>query len=212
MQITINRRTIEIGIAAVVVVLGIMWVGSTKAPENAQQSSDTDPQVILNDLNSATPKAQPTVQKTTPPPPPAPKPATGTTFKDYRNATYVLGGNSVSLTTGKSASGKTEILPAFEATGDLNNDKIYDVALVIKQTPESSPFFYLVAAIKNNNGYRITNAILIGENIEPINVGIGTGDISMVYLDRNPGEPTSAKPTVQRQKSFQVVSGVLKTR
>lgn len=213
MQITINRRTIEIGIAVLVVLMAVMWIGSDKAPENVQQDADSAPQEILKDLNSATPKAKPTVQKTTPPPPPASAaPAAGAQFKDYKNGTYVLSGNSITLINGKSASGKTEILSAYEASGDLNADKIYDAAFVIRQTIDEGVFYYLAAVIKNNNGYRATNTILLGQSITPQSIGIGTGDIGITYLDRNSGEPLSVIPSLQRYKSFRVVSGVLKAR
>jgi hypothetical protein len=213
MQITINRKTLEIGIAVVVVLLGVLWVfNNSAAPEDSMQPAEGGPEEILNDLDKATTKAQPNVQKTTPPPPPPPPPVASTVFKDYKNASYVIDGNSVSLIGGKSGSGKTEIMSGYEAAGDLNSDSIYDAAFVIKQTLDTGVFYYLSAAIKSNNGYRVTNTIFLGQNISPLNNGISGGEIAINYLDRDSGQPISAAPTSHRSKYFKVVGGVLKAR
>jgi hypothetical protein len=97
-----------------------------------------------------------------------------------------------------------------EAEGDLNDDGVPDVGAIITQEPGGSgTFFYAVAAIKTPNGYRGTNAVLLGDRIAPQTLSIENGLLTVNYADRKPDEPMVAKPSVAVSKRLVVHDGKL---
>ena len=84
-----------------------------------------------------------------------------------------------------------------EARGDLNADGVEDVVFLLTQdTGGSGTFFYLVGAIKEGDGYRGTQAVLIGDRIAPQTTNFEDGLVVVNYAERVPGEPMSAQPSV----------------
>lgn len=84
--------------------------------------------------------------------------------------------------------------------GDLNGDGNKDAALLLTHDPGGSGTFYYVAAAINVNGrFQGTNAVLLGDRIALVDVGIRNGTVLVNYADRRPEEPMSAAPTVDQK-------------
>jgi heat shock protein HslJ len=126
-------------------------------------------------------------------------------FADYKNGTYVVGDREVTFTNGKSevaivpGSAAQTVTQYFgnEARGDIDGDGDEDVAfLITENSGGSGTFFYLVAALSEDGGYRGTSAVLIGDRIAPQTSEFKDGLIIVNYAERKPDEPMSAQPSV----------------
>jgi len=133
----------------------------------------------------------------------------------YKNATYIIDGQSVTLVNGNSTissapgSASQTVTQYFGnvATGDLNGDGVADVAFVLTQSGGGSgTFYYVVAALKTASGYQGTNAVLLGDRIAPQTTEIKNGQIVVNYADRATGEPMTVAPSVGVSK-YLVVTG-----
>ncbi|MBY0539150.1 META domain-containing protein [Patescibacteria group bacterium] len=125
-------------------------------------------------------------------------------FADYKNGTYTVGGTEVEFVDGKS---EVAIVPGSaaqvvtqyfgnEVRGDVNGDGNEDISFLITQNSGGSgAFFYLVSALKEDGGYRSTNAVFIGDRIAPQTTEFKNGVIVVNYADRKPGEPMTNEPT-----------------
>jgi len=68
---------------------------------------------------------------------------------------------------------------------------------VTENSGGSGTFFYVVGAIKEEEGYRGTQAMLLGDRISPQSIEAAEGtQVVINYADRNPGEPMSTVPSV----------------
>lgn len=134
---------------------------------------------------------------------------------DPRNATYLIEGRSITLTNGLS---EIEAAPGSaarittryfgnEVKHDLDGDGREDVAFLLTQeTGGSGVFFYIVAALDTPDGYRGSQAFLLGDRIAPQTTNIDEGKtlrgtdrqnvIVVNYAVRRPGEPFTAQPSV----------------
>lgn len=137
---------------------------------------------------------------------------------DYKNATYLIEGQFITLTDGsfevESAPGSaTRITTRYfgnEAFADLNDDGKEDVAFLLTQTSGGSgTFFYVVVALQTETGYEGTNAVFLGDRIAPQTTNIQNGIIIVNYADRNPGEPFTVQPSLGVSKYFKVIDNVL---
>lgn len=136
----------------------------------------------------------------------------------YRDATYEVGGKPVKLTNGLSevevapgsASKITTRIFGNEAQADLNGDGLADVGFVLTQnTGGSGTFFYAVVALRTADGWRGTNAVLLGDRIAPQSTNIAGGKLVVAYADRKPGESMTAQPSVGVSKTLSIVNGRL---
>ena len=97
-----------------------------------------------------------------------------------------------------------------EATGDLNGDGRNDIAFLLTQnTGGSGTFFYIAVALNDEDGYRGTNAVLLGDRIAPQSTTIKDGIITVNYADRKASEPMTAVPTQGVSRYFRIVNGSL---
>ncbi len=137
---------------------------------------------------------------------------------DYKNISYEVEGESVQLRNGTSESeaapGSAEMITTEyfgnEVKADFNNDGTQDVAFILTQSGGGTGvFYYVVAALKTFDGYKGTNAIILGDRIAPQTTEFHNGQILVNYADRKPGEPFSADPSVGVSKYFKVSGGKL---
>lgn len=138
---------------------------------------------------------------------------------DYKNATYVIDGQPITLVDGEYAtssapgSASQTITKYFgnEVTGDLNGDGMPDIAFLLTQnTGGSGTFYYVVVALATSTGYEGTNAIFLGDRIAPQTTEIHNGELVVNYADRKPGDPMTAAPSVGVSK-FLTVEGTTLT-
>ncbi|MBI2030725.1 hypothetical protein HYT05_03815 [Candidatus Kaiserbacteria bacterium] len=124
---------------------------------------------------------------------------------DPQNATYMIDGQPVTLVNGLSeveaapgsATKTTTRYFGNEARGDLNGDGQEDLAYLITYDGGGSGLFYFVAAaIKSADGYKIANPFLVGDRIAPQTTEIVSGELRVNYAERKPGEPMTAQPSV----------------
>ena len=138
--------------------------------------------------------------------PSSPLPTSGCVF-DPKDATINIDGQTITLVNGvfeipvapDSASVMTTAYFGNKAKGDLNGDGLEDTAFLITQDGGGTGlFYYVVAAIKAENGYQMTNAFFIGDRISPQTTEIrsDTGELSVNYAERNPEEPMTAQPSL----------------
>ena len=120
----------------------------------------------------------------------------------HKNATYIIEGKKVELVDGKSS---TTNYFGNESKGDLNGDGTEDIAFLLTQDGGGSgTFYYVVVALKFNDKYRGTNAILLGDRIAPQTTEIRDGEVIVNYADRNVGEPMTARPSMGISKYLKI--------
>ena len=140
---------------------------------------------------------------------------------DAKNSTFTLDGQSVTLKNGTSsipsapgsASSTTTRYFGDDGRGDLNNDGQEDIAFIVTQDAGGSGlFYYVVAAMKEADGYKTTNGFFIADRIAPQSITIprNSNELQVNFADRQPGEPMTAPPTVGRVLLLKVTpQGVL---
>jgi hypothetical protein len=133
-------------------------------------------------------------------------------------ASYTIDGKIVTLVNGYAetpaapGSASTLVTQYFGngATGDLNGDGTPDVAFLLTQSGGGSgTFYYVVAALKTQNGYQGTNAVLLGDRIAPQTTEIRNGEVIVNYADRKPTDPMTAQPSIGVSKYLRVENGIL---
>ena len=137
---------------------------------------------------------------------------------DPSNISYRIGGKEVDLINGRSekeaapgsVSKITTAMLGNSTVGDLNDDGRPDAVVILFQNSGGTgTFIYTAAAIKRNDGYHGTNAVLLGDRITVDRVSIRNGVIVVDYRDRRSNEPMAAKPSVPRSAYFIFQSGDL---
>ena len=137
---------------------------------------------------------------------------------DPLNATYTVEGRRIPLRNGRheveaapgSAAKTVTAVFGEPVAGDLEGDGDEDAVLFLVHDPGGSGTFYYVAASINEGGrYRGTDAVLLGDRISPGQIGIRNGVVTVDYMDRRPGEPMSAPPSVGGTKVLDLRDGRL---
>ncbi|MEK7583694.1 MAG: hypothetical protein AAB490_00480 [Patescibacteria group bacterium] len=140
------------------------------------------------------------------------------TGPDPKNTTYIIENERVQLMSGVAEVGVSQvsfgkiIVRYFgnETRDDFNEDGVEDVALLlVKDTGGSGTFYYVVAALGGEQGYRGTNAILLGARIAPQTTEFQNGEIIVNFAERKPGELMTTAPSVGVSKYFKVSYDVL---
>ena len=125
------------------------------------------------------------------------------------NATYTVGGQTIALVDGyaelPAAPGSSQKITTgvwgAPERADLNGDSREDAALIlIQDSGGSGTFYFVVAAIREDDGYRGTSSVFLGDRIEPRTIGIVDNRISVKFLDRAPGEAFATPPSVPMEQ------------
>lgn len=128
----------------------------------------------------------------------------------HKNASYMIEGNRVVLMNGisevESAPGSaTTIVTKYfgnELSTDLDNDGRDDIVfLVTQETGGSGVFYYAVAALNTESGYKGSDGYLLGDRIAPQTTEVSQNPrhrnvIVVNYADRAAGEPMTTAPSV----------------
>ena len=84
--------------------------------------------------------------------------------------------------------------------GDINGDGKPDSALLLRNEPGGSgTFYYAVLAVNGGGGYRASNALALGDRVVPKTIEFTDGRFVYRFLERKPGEPIAAEPTVEKR-------------
>ncbi len=126
--------------------------------------------------------------------------------EDFKNITFRIDETVVTLRNGvsdlpaKEGSASPSSIKYFgnEVAHDVDGDGVEDMVFLITQNfGGSGTFYYVVAAIKKENGYIGSQAMLLGDRIAPQTIEKGGGKIVIVnYADRAAGEPFTTAPSV----------------
>jgi heat shock protein HslJ len=127
---------------------------------------------------------------------------------DHLDAEYVLDGRRIRLVDGVS---EIEAAPGSAASivtryfgnelrKDLDGDGREDVVFVVTQeTGGTGTFYYVVAALALEDGYRGSQGLMLGDRIAPQTTESGRDRIVIVnYADRAPGDSFSAEPSIAK--------------
>ncbi len=129
----------------------------------------------------------------------------------YKNATYMIEGEGVTLVNGVGAyQGGTATYVGSGAEGDLDRDGSTDSIFFLATSGSGSgTFYYVVPAFGTPTGFTGSNGIFIGDRIIPVSIEIIAGDIVVTYKDRLPSEPMTALPSIVMIKHFKINNGIL---
>ena len=83
--------------------------------------------------------------------------------------------------------------------GDITGDGKPEAALLLTDDPGGSgTFYYAVLALSGTDSWHATNALPLGDRIEAQGIDFADGHFVYRFLERRPGEPMSAPPSVPR--------------
>jgi hypothetical protein len=89
--------------------------------------------------------------------------------------------------------------------GDSDGDGNPDAALLVEHDPGGSgTFYYAVVAINDGGSYRASNAVLLGDRIEPRAVEFTDGRFVYTYAERKPGDAMSERGSVEKSVTVTV--------
>ena len=89
--------------------------------------------------------------------------------------------------------------------GDSDGDGNPDAALLVQHDPGGSgTFYYAVVAINDGGSYRASNALLLGDRIEPRAVEFADGRFVYTYAERKPGDSMSERGTIEKSVTVTV--------
>jgi len=163
-------------------------------------------------------------QKSSPVPVPTTSSPTSTLTQpvfDAKNSTFTINGKPITLINGITEvpipNSSARVITRYfgnETKGNISGNGTEDVAFLVTQdTGGSGVFYYVVAALKTANGYKTTNAFLVGDRIAPQTTHIqsDTRELYVNYAGRKPNEPMTAQPSVGATLILKVtVDSVLK--
>ena len=125
-----------------------------------------------------------------------------------KNLAVTIDGQTFALTNGVaeipgapgSAATNTARLVGEPVMADADGDGSQDAALLVEHDPGGSgTFYYAVVAIDDAGSYRASNALSLGDRIEPHTVEFTDGRFVYSYAERKPGESMADRPSVERR-------------
>ncbi len=141
-----------------------------------------------------------------------PDPSSATFIFDDELVTLSAGRNESIVAPGSALLEETILMDQF-AYGDINADGKEDTALLLaRYGAGSGTFIYAAAFVSGPVTYRGSKAIFIGDRIAPQSISINEGVVTVIYLDRGPGEALAAEPTIMVSKQFVYRAGEFKER
>lgn len=138
---------------------------------------------------------------------------------DYKNTSYQIDGDTITLTDGyyesaitPDTSAKT-IVRYFgnELVTDLDGDGDEDIAFIVTQeTGGSGTFYYAVAALNTPTGYVGSDGYLLGDRIAPQTTNLSPNPrhkyvVVFNYADRALNEPMTTQPSIGKSAYLKLV-------
>lgn len=139
---------------------------------------------------------------------------------DAKNSSFLLNNERVQLLNGEahhSIKGAiAEVSTHYRGylvSGDLNGDGQNDKAFWVSQsTGGSGVFYYVVAAIKNEQGYQTTNAFFVGDRIQAqeLKIPLHSRQLQVYFATHKANEAFSEQPTTEKVLLLKVTAdGIL---
>ena len=112
---------------------------------------------------------------------------------------FVMQGGVAELDAAPGSAAKNTLRVVGEpVSGDVTGDGKPDGALLLRNEPGGSgTFYYAVLAVNDGGRYHASNVLALGDRIVPKGIDFANGRFVYRFLDRRPGEPMAADPTVQ---------------
>lgn len=148
----------------------------------------------------------------------APCPTVGVSAARVEDSTFYIDAEAFALVDGTadkesapgSAARTTVAIFGEPVWGDLNEDKVDDAAVwLVMTTGGSGSFYYVATALSSADGYRGTNALLVGDRVAPQTLEVRDGVLIANYATRKDGEPFSSQPSIGKSFYAAVVGGML---
>ena len=124
-------------------------------------------------------------------------------WMDFNNQTYSIDGEKLDFMHGTFSSedgGETAKID----NQSLSPSRSRGAAVIIQNSGGSGTFFYLVGGTLKSGKQITSDPVSLGDRIKIVGVKVedpgeeDNGQITVTYLDRAPGSPMSADPTVQK--------------
>lgn len=141
-------------------------------------------------------------------PAPRPDPA-GASFTVDGRAYQLAGGRYEAPAAPGSATMVRLQLTDKRAVGDLDGDGKNDTLAVLSFDPGGSGAFWYAATLLSSRPGQPGETVLLGDRITVEVVRVAGGRAHLEFMDRRPGEPMTATPTVHTVRDFLVTGGKL---
>lgn len=137
---------------------------------------------------------------------------------DERNCSFIIDDQRITLVDGRSDLEITEGSASRQVTDfiinyggfDLNGDSRKDSIVFLRQrSGGSGTFYYIAAALGTGDGYRGSEAVFIGDRVEPLDIDYDGEFVLVSWMDRLEGESYSVKPSVEAFARFRFEDGEL---
>ena len=135
---------------------------------------------------------------------------------DPTNETFGLDGGDVTLTDGSSSvpaapGSATQIITELtirQSYAYLDGDVVADAATVVTQQPGGTGTFSYLSVVPSGTPGPAP-VVFLGDRIIVQRLAAGNGQVDVTYLERQPGEPFAAAPTVPVTRHFKLEAGAL---
>jgi hypothetical protein len=136
---------------------------------------------------------------------------------DPQSMSYDLDGRQVAFQRGTyelkipgSASKYTYRFTGSSLGGDINGDgKLDAIGIVTEENAGSGVFYYVVAAVSENNTLKPLPAYLVGDRIQPEALYVKGDAIGFKYLDRPSGSSMTTPASISKKLVLEVKDGKL---
>lgn len=133
---------------------------------------------------------------------------------DYKNATYVIDGESITLKEGvyqsKSEGNVTTVaLDSLLASGDVDGDGKEDKVVSLSADYGGSGTFYYVGVVLSPDTKLTADSYFVADRIKIKSATVDNQQIVVNYLDRPANAPMSEDPTVEKEVKLTLKDGKL---
>ena len=132
---------------------------------------------------------------------------------DAANATYLIEGQQVRLTGGRSTTGEGDAAAETQLTdgrleGDLDGDGATDLVVVVARDTGAGASFHLAALLSEGTGTRPIASAPLGERLVVKNLAFDGADIKLRLVVRDP-ENADPRPSKIVERRFRFQGGAL---
>lgn len=140
-------------------------------------------------------------------------------YLSFDNISYSIEGRNIKLNNGlaeedifpDSATKVKTLLWEDYKIGDIDSNGLEDKGIVLVQdSGGTGSFYYLSLALQDQDGYKSTNSVFLGDRIVPQNINLIKDFLVFNYMDRSTEEPMNISPNQAQSRNFKFIDGNLK--